>query len=330
MLADQYVAQLTSQHLASSTPEFRKNLRERLPHLTEETIEMLKASGVLLWDLMSKAQRFVLSPHVVSAALDLSESPKAIENSRDYLFLPARYTWIEWTDNSHLLGNSNRFGVLLDSTVVSDKSQFHVGVGTIIFDEPRDNSGYILGSMPFMFDFPGDGPIINYPMNGPEGNFITERFGNLQSDKLEDVDAQRLGAFIAAALALINTPRISQIIPHDLSRLNASRIKSGKPPLMSWSDVNIRPDCGWEPNRTHQQGKTGEKRRHHVRTFLRMKRGMVEMVGAHWRGNRAKGYVQHRHIVSMEGEEAGIWKGEPLPGDEIMEPGYVAVGDDET
>lgn len=136
-----------------------------------------------------------------------------------------------------------------------------------------------------------------------------------------------MGRFVAAAMALINAPRITQVIEHDLSRLNAARSKKDRRPIITYKDVLIRPDSGWT-SKSEMRGLTGEKRRHHVRGHLRLKRGRVELVTAHFRGNREKGYVLHRHVVRMTDEEAGAWKGAPLPASMIMEPGTRLMGDE--
>lgn len=178
--------------------------------------------------------------------------------------------------------------------------------------------------VPICYDFPGTGALIR----GSRDSFlrgrsaqdlgIPEDMANLRA--MLSLDLDRLGLFLGAVLALINTPRVSQVVPHDLSKLNKARLKRDKPPLLAYKDVIIRPDSGWT-SKSEARRETGEMRRHHVRTFLRLKQGKVELVRAHWRGNRDKGYVLHNHVVRMTDEEAGAWKGPPRIGERIIKPG---------
>jgi hypothetical protein len=250
------------------------------------------------------AQRFVLSPMVVEAAEDFADTQKVVSAALDYVFLPAEITWIEWRGGHQgNVAGSNRHGLLLMGQG-EGKAALSVGQGAYVFD----GSGGRPLHRPIHFDL-HDYVFRNTPVPG-----------EILPDEVIRV-THRMGRFLVCALALINTPRISQLIEHNIDeKLNRARVKRGKVPLLSWRDVTIRPDVGWSPKPTHQEGSTGEKRRHHVRTFMRLKMGKVEIVKPHWRGNREKGYVLHRHVVRMDGEEAGAWKGEPLPGTRILKP----------
>ena len=46
--------------------------------------------------------------------------------------------------------------------------------------------------------------------------------------------------------------------------------------------------------------------------------GKVELVRAHMRGNPLKGVIVHRHIIRRVDEDAGEWKGGPLPPNQII------------
>lgn len=256
------------------------------------------------------AQRFVLSPQVVEAALDFAASERTVQASLDYIFLPAETTWIEWRGTGAGYAKSDRHGILLMG-LGEGHSALSVGVGAYMCHVTDQ-----LVHDPIKFDLHDPTIFRRVPI---PGETVTEENFN---------DVASAARFLVCVLALINTPRISHVIHHDIdTKLNKARLKRGKIPLMSWRDVTIRPDVGWMPKAVQEEGRTGEKRRHHVRTFMRLKQGKVEIVRPHWRGNREKGYVQHRHVVRMDGEEAGNWKGTPLPGAEIMKSGTVVKGD---
>lgn len=260
-------------------------------------------------EAMQSASRFVLSPMVVEAAEEFSMSKRVVEASLDYIFLPDHITWIEWRGGSSGHDRSPRHGLLLVGEG-DGKARLSIGCGAYVFDSLVPGQQDMVLHEPIVFDI---------------HDFIFKKVTVPgEATRPEDYkEVARLGRFLVCVLALINTPRVSQIIHHNIDeKLNRSRLKRGKVPLLSWRDVTIKPDAGWvSPNKTHEEGATGERRRHRVRTFMRLRLGKVEIVGPHWRGNREKGYVQHRHVVRMDGEEAGVWKGEPLPGTRIMKPG---------
>lgn len=262
------------------------------------------------------AQRFVLSPQIVEAAWDLSQKPDALESSRDHLFTPAHMTWLEWLDQDNLFGyGCTRVGVLLDGDYLKElpdppPPSVVIGAGYIVRGAPYDQVRTTV-EHGFLYDFPGDGAMFQ-PLP------LSDRPEKFTPQKVEALE--RFGRFVGACLALINTPRIAHVVKHDVSKLNKARMRANKVPLLTYKDLTISPDSGWV-SKTEARKATDEKRRHHVRTFMRIKRGKVELVSPHWRGNRAKGYVLHRHIIRREEEEAGTWKGPPMTGDQIIKPG---------
>lgn len=286
----------------------------RLPLLGEDSsvaqadayIDRLQSMSVFA-ESITRGQRFVLSPQVCEAAEDFSKSARAVDASLDYIFLPAEASWIEWHGNYEGRTDSNRHGLYLLG-MGEGKSSLSVGRGAYVYDGIKSNGTKGVLIIPVFFDL-------------HDFIFKLDTRGIDSAKSISHQLVREVGRFLVCVLALINTPRISHLIEHDVdAKLNRSRLKRGKVPLMSWRDVTIRPDAGWMSRTTHEEGTTGERRRHHVRTFMRLKMGKVEIVKPHWRGNREKGYVQHRHVVRMDGEEAGAWKGEPLPGPRIMKP----------
>ena len=274
------------------------------------------------------AQKFVLSPHVVEACWDIADRGKGkdVMTSRDYLFTPARRTWIEWAEQRDLGVKSRRYALYMDGGDDDDTTGMFIGSGYCVFDLSYGVDGGI-GLAPITYDFPGTGTLLTGLRErfAQDSYFMTEleKRGVSNSENFHatmSCDLDKISLFIGAALALINTPRLSQVVDHDLSKLNRARLKRDKPPLLSYKDVIIRPDSGWT-SKSEARRETGEVRRHHVRTFLRLKQGKVELVRPHWRGNRDKGYVLHDHIVRMTDEEAGSWKGPLKIGDRIIRPG---------
>lgn len=237
-------------------------LEERPDDLDEEFVANLR-----------RARRFFLQPHWVATAENLATaSPEAIEHSRDYLCLPDSVCWIEWRMEDL------RFAF------------FFVGVG----DGVQLAAGHLwyqdaargLSIENVMFDPAGDGPLLQVSPTNP--------LGAAQVALIE-----RLGPWLGAALVVLNTPRLCRSREIDHKKLNAKRARSGKPPLLSYTEVHLNIDRMAEPGVPGGDGGAGVAL-HRVRTFLRIKRGKGEIVRPHWRGHPRYGVKLHRYIAKRE------------------------------
>lgn len=130
--------------------------------------------------------------------------------------------------------------------------------------------------------------------------------------QIASFDFNALGNWVIGALALINTPRIAHVRDATLGRLNNARDKKHKPPILQYKIVTINIDRG-ELGNGFQRTQTGERALHHVRAFMRLRRGKVEVVRPHWRGNPRFGVIVHRYVALRDEDEAGPWKGGPVP-----------------
>lgn len=320
MLFDDYLQDADMRSVLMQDPGF----------LAYSGLEAFASNDGLIPARVRTAQKFVLSPHVVEACWDIADRGKGkdVMTSRDYLFTPARRTWIEWTEQRDLGVRSRRFALYMDGGDEDDTTGLFIGSGYCVFDLSYGVGGDI-GLAPITYDFPGTGTLLSgLRQKFAQDPVVMAELGNRGVTDSENFlsamscDLDKISLFVGAALALINTPRLTQVVDHDLSKLNRARLKRDKPPLLSYKDVIIRPDSGWT-SESEARRETGEVRRHHVRTFLRLKQGKVELVRPHWRGNREKGYVLQNHVVRMTDEEAGSWKGPPHIGDKIIGPGVM-------
>lgn len=277
---------------------------------------------------LNSAQKFVLSPHVVEAAWDLSKSHAAIEKNKEYVFTPAVNTWIEWSGDG-AFQSSFRHGLFLFGQDQDEDLKHTVGVGAYIYDRDAQHStlDFVLVNYFLLLD---DGPILSHGVDSISeqdlnGLKSTEK-GADYIERSRAIPLERLGRFLIAVLAIIATPRFSLVRDRDLSKINAKRAKNSRPALISYRDVIINPQSKWVAKSALRQMSKDERRRHHVVSFLRLRRGNIELVTAHWRGNRAKGYILHRHVVEEVAE--GFRETLPiLPKAIIMPPGYIAPGD---
>jgi hypothetical protein len=107
-----------------------------------------------------------------------------------------------------------------------------------------------------------------------------------------------------AALALINSPRVigqRQHMPHE--RIEREKLKQrrlvGKFPVQAWTEImlTVAPPDARSGEPASEGHLTGDKCLHFCRTHLRARRGRLEYVEGHWRGDPALGIKQSRYRV---------------------------------
>jgi hypothetical protein len=111
-----------------------------------------------------------------------------------------------------------------------------------------------------------------------------------------------------ATLALINTPRVIGQKQHNPNeRIERDKLKKmklvGKFPLRAWTEIVLRVTTNPEDrsNELSQETHlTGERCLHYCRTYLRVRKGMLEYVEGHWRGNPALGMKRSRYRLEKE------------------------------
>lgn len=244
-------------------------------------------------EIIRRAEVFVCSPLTIETAGDLAQyqAPKLREHAQ-HMHLPAYETWVDFSAVRPVGGIGRRTAAIF----AGDRSAKNVLSGEmIIVSDLGDGLAQIFGrfdlSRGVLFEpVPGDeNPVEHYRKRG----------GN----------PEQLIAAVWSAICLINTPRLSILEPVDLTRLNKARARSGKPPLLQHKIVRIAIDRGEVGPSVSLPG--GERALHHVRAFLRLKRGRVELVRPHWRGNPRFGVIKHRYVAFRAEDEAGPWMGGP-------------------
>lgn len=212
---------------------------------------------------------------VFDMAGDLAETEFARGRTIDILaFLPAPRTWIEWR-----YSDGSREGVLLES---SDgevaEARWAIGGAALFL------SAQFVGRLKLK----GDGRAASE-------HYVVRRL------KGETEAAQRGWiVLLYALLAMINTPRIigrTTHMPHSglQRKLAKARGMVGKFPLHAWTEIKL--DVG--PPKVSEGDQeirlSGRKALHFVRSHLRVRRGLLELVSAHWRGDPALGIKQSRY-----------------------------------
>ncbi|MBZ8133236.1 hypothetical protein [Afifella sp. IM 167] len=194
------------------------------------------------------------------------------------VFLPAPVTWLEL---------SRDLGVLcVDQEWVESKN---AGDGTSFFFAVASRECI---SIPEYIDVGGD-----------SSEFVM-RFQSEPGDRLPSLEA--VSSNIIGKLFLINTPHIvgqKTHTPHAGLQRKIARAMGmvGKYPLHAYTEITLW--CDEDDRREAASDEaiearfSGRKCLHFVRSFLRWRRGELERVKAHWRGDPALGMKRSRYIA---------------------------------
>jgi hypothetical protein len=141
-------------------------------------------------------------------------------------------------------------------------------------------------------------PVCVLNMNDVDGNIFAPQ-GALSAADMEQISV--IAGLFFTTLALINTPKIvgrREHAPHK-GLAKAIRQTHGKVyQLRPWTEIKLEitpPPGGGDGSR---EVLTGKKALHFCRAHLRIRRGKLERVTSHWRGDPALGIVRSRYSVS--------------------------------
>jgi hypothetical protein len=205
------------------------------------------------------------------------------------VFLPAPKTWIEWKAI-----NGVRMAIHLQDT-----SNEKADVNFFVFDPELDDVAVSwLGSV---------------SLNGGDffvGNGSHEvriHVPQWMEDTLKSIGgsmfAQSMLSMSHLMLAFINSPKIigrQQHMPHRaLEKALIKTFGAGKFPLRAWTEIKLHVSKPVEidDGEPHEAHLTGRRALHFCRKHIRIRRGRLEYVSAHWRGDPAIGIKQSRYKV---------------------------------
>jgi hypothetical protein len=268
------------------TPLAHKIVSELTLPLNKRTF---RDSGSVLRD-MGDIHCFECSDIQELAASFGRELTKADEPSIKLQFLPAERTWIEFKRQE------GRFGLWCSKANHKNKEIIAIKICC------ADASGGF-GSFPFFF------AIDTENWSGKEFSEIVMVNPNSTINHMElNKTKSNINGMIRDALgyiACINTPKVigrKQHMPHrGLERALLQQQKIiGKYPLNAWHEIKLEVtptmDCSHLPG--YEARLTGRKALHFCRAHLRIKRGKLEIVKQHWRGDPALGIKQARYRVT--------------------------------
>jgi len=302
----------------------RRMPKERLTHEGA-----LCATAFELQTLLPSAQRFFIDDNAIVAADAVRRANAAhIMDAEKYAIPPYPICWFEWNGDplrdspwtARPQDNPTKFGML----VKLEPRETHCGRFFLAFSLRGDSFPYVC---PFSY-------FYKYCDASPEWTIRPEELGNLQRlrDNVpkgfirSDSDIAAWGRLsgqvhiqvpepllgdkklredygnnsselmlIKALLILLNTRNGTNISDVDLSKLNKSRAKSGKQPLLSHRIVNLRESLCRRYGDTGRP--TGRVRVHRVRGHFKVRSTGVFWWGDFVRGNPQAGMVTHDYRV---------------------------------
>jgi hypothetical protein len=276
MLCDRLLAlfQLTAERGHRSDNEF------------VEAQSMMSAVG-------AAGERFSLSPQLVQILNELSVDLDNVERQHHLVCLPHSLMWVECLAPVSWNGGAGPFGVAVDNRGAKE------GI-----------DARIIWFLPCAEGLKVDRWTLRVPTvaGGKADLHSTAR------SEIEDVDPGRAYCWFITLLAVLSTPRLTEKTHHDVSKINRARAKAGnrKPPALSWSEVTLRRDSNGNPVRgASMPGSSGHNvtgravASHSVRAHWRFRRGQVELVREHRRGDPEIGSRQHHYLVRTQSENPG-------------------------
>jgi hypothetical protein len=220
--------------------------------------------------------------HVMATAKDLAIS--MIDNAlvpEATSFLPAPMTWIESQGETD--GSRNAFVLILREDGDAD----WINVKGPLRGEPGFSVAW----------------GVRLPLRSKAADLRGAIRANRDIPEEQLVWHREMAGVLYGLLAMINTPRIigrRQHMPHaGLQRkLAAARGMVGKFPLQAWTEIilEVTPPV-MDEGEPHEARLTGGKALHFCRSHLRVRRGQLELVKAHWRGDPALGIKRSRYSV---------------------------------
>jgi hypothetical protein len=205
-----------------------------------------------------------------------------------YSFLPAPKTWIEWKRyDGHRIA---MFCEEIDGHLSAFGSAGLIRC-TAFCREMAEHAGYLSRHGGDYYDgHPGAARERSFPTYLTSLGKVTDFFPALLS-------------FVHCCILLINSPKIigrKQHMPNaGLERRLTSVLGAGKFPLHAWTELKLHVNKPLEidDGEPHEAHLTGRRALHFVRKHIRIRRGQLEYVTAHWRGDPAIGIKQTRYVV---------------------------------
>jgi len=226
-----------------------------LPEFFRETVQVAQ-------DMLPSIEKFIFDEKTSHLALEIvreAAQKHTLDALVDQVIFPFDDSWMEYIT---MEGKEGMFVAHSDDTVLV--VTFSVGADGVSITVPQIFSEDLKSTIPSQLD-----------------QYLQE----------DDVTAQADLVRLVGLLAVLNAPKITQHSKSDLSKLNRARHKKKQLPLYEHKIVTIRKEA--RDAVYTRAGESNGKRLHHVRAFVRLKNGRLELVRHHWRGNPKLGVISH-------------------------------------
>lgn len=223
------------------------------------------------------------------------QEDRLVVNARRRLILPAELSWFEWrspaafNDEEAEPAKRRVFGVLCGPSANPYTSAPFV----LWWRIPHGVSRPVFGE----FDL-REGEYR--PLNEDDWVQTSRRLARQQGlvppseDSLRDahrVMLNHVAVDLMAILLMLASPKVAERREVNNARLNRQRARNGKPPLLDHYEVRLSASERSYLT-TAPKGGHADRIRHFVRRFMRIRRGRMEFVRSHWRGDPDRG-IRH-------------------------------------
>jgi hypothetical protein len=258
-------------------------------HATDE----MKAHAQALSRSLAGAQRFAIAADAqrMLAELAAHTDRAALEKARALCIAPGQQTWVEWFCPLRQM----RIGFFLESEVRSGPAVH--GDGFVVLNALTKDGDRDIAYLPIAWSLPGPGPALTVDPRWLEAPGLKDDFPGVLDTLREDL----VHVFVVA-FALIASPRLTQRRDSDLSALNAKRRRMGRAALLEHSEIllALQPAPASEAPTDGLTAASTPRARHHVRAHYRFKRGKIEIVRDHMRGDERFGTVAQTFTLRSE------------------------------
>lgn len=239
---------------------------------------------------LASAERFVLAADAEKMLRELAESTdrESFERARDFCVAPAAITWIEW----HCPRRGHRLGFLLKSQCEQGPAVW--GDGHLVLHAPDVRNVPRIFFLPITWQLQSGDCALTIDPTWYAKPEVARDFPGV----LDRLDAE-MTMMMMLSFALLASPRLTSRVERDLTGINKKRRRNGRDPLLSHSEISLtlEPDDETPDAAADGVGIAG-RARHHVRAHYRFRRGRIELVRHHMRGNERFGVSAHSYRVT--------------------------------
>lgn len=211
-----------------------------------------------------------------------TETAQSLSDLLHLVFLPAPRTWIEIRTPDE---NRGYYLEQCSGTV----GQFRDPIGFTLFGGNKEQT--LIAPVGFI------DPATGKTFSPKESGYITSSV-QFPNEVMWSINLSRV---VIAMLAIINSPSIILRDTHPSRKTLRQKTKNafdgGKFEIRAWHEIKLKVNSGVADASGQQREFTGTKALHFCRKYIRIRRGRLEYVRSHWRGDPSKGIAPATYKV---------------------------------